>query len=394
MTELVKELDALKTALDGLDQLDSSTAPSAFLDIIKFVATDCRQRLEVFWAKTEKYDSSLGPASRSNALRGTMDKLDWTFCHKEEVVQLQRNLQYYSKVINMLMIRHVAGQVQDMRKETDAVCTQIAERIRDTQDTLADVGKDVSSQGIVASNTQTLITGLHQFIFGEVRSFLADLGQLVNKVFASTQQIFAVVLEIRDSNKVMDTGWTYFQDPFVVEDAFGRKFPVPSEFDYDMLDTIDRRKFQTGVGSQDQEVKAAAHHVAHLRFPLQHTDASLAPTYHHLRSPLIPTPFIPHQQQIALMANHRAMQEMSRLEDLQLQRELKQSVLGYIIDMYQPAYPNNHGFSILICRHMFDRSSSIPAAAALGRRNDREEFIMIRAVTLSSASPELRSGRS
>ncbi|KAI4947529.1 hypothetical protein J4E91_006349 [Alternaria rosae] len=82
------------------------------------------------------------------------------------------------------------------------------------------------------------------------------------------------------------------------------------------------------------------------------------------------------------MANHRAMQEMSRLEDLQLQRELKQSVLEYIIDMYQPAYPNNHGFSILICRHMFDRSSSIPAAAALGRRNDREEFIMIRAVTL------------
>ncbi|KAI4686314.1 hypothetical protein J4E81_008666 [Alternaria sp. BMP 2799] len=84
------------------------------------------------------------------------------------------------------------------------------------------------------------------------------------------------------------------------------------------------------------------------------------------------------------MANHRAMQEMSRLEDLQLQRELKQSVLEYIIDLYQPAYPNNHGFSILICRHVFDRSSSIPAAAALGRRNDRaDEFIMIRAVTLS-----------
>jgi len=32
---------------------------------------------------------------------------------------------------------------------------------------------------------------------------------------------------------------------------------------------------------------------------------------------------------------------------------------------------------------MFDRSSSIPAAAALSHRNDREEFIMIRAVTLS-----------
>ena len=68
---------------------------------------------------------------------------------------------------------------------------------------------------------------------------------------ASTQQIYAVVLEIRDSGRAVNTGWTYFQDPFVVEDAFGHKFPVPSEFDYHMLDTIVRRKFQTGFGAED-----------------------------------------------------------------------------------------------------------------------------------------------
>jgi len=88
-----------------------------------------------------------------------------------------------------------------------------------------------------------------------------------------------------------------------------------------------------------QDVKAAFHHVAHLRFPLQHADNFLAPTYHRLLSPLIPTPFVPHQQQIALMANHRSMQEMSRLEDLQLQRELKQSVLG----MSLPTFPLPEG---------------------------------------------------
>ncbi|KAI4616061.1 hypothetical protein J4E83_006731 [Alternaria metachromatica] len=180
--ELTKELEALKAALDGLDQLDSSAAPSALLDTIKFVAVDCRQRLEVFWAKIEKYESSLGSASRSNALRGTMDKLGWTFCCKEEVVQLQRNVQCYSNAISILMIRHVAEQVQDMKKYTDAFRTQVAERIRDTQHTLTDIGDDVSSQGAVASNVQTLVTGLHQFMFGEVRSFLVDFGQLVNKV--------------------------------------------------------------------------------------------------------------------------------------------------------------------------------------------------------------------
>ena len=68
---------------------------------------------------------------------------------------------------------------------------------------------------------------------------------------ASTQQIYAIVLEIRDSNRAVHTGWTYFQDPFVVEDAFGHKFPVPSEFDYGMLDTIVQRRFQTGFGAED-----------------------------------------------------------------------------------------------------------------------------------------------
>jgi len=176
--ELVTELDALKIALDDLSQLSSSATPSALLDTIK----SCRKRLDEFWAKIKPYEPSLGSSSRSNALRGTKDKLLWTFCQKEEIVQLQRNLQFYSRLINMHLLRHVAEQMQDTRKDRDAVCRQIAERILDTQGTLADVGKEVSSQGVVASNIQSLVTGLHQFIFGEVRSFLADFGHFANNI--------------------------------------------------------------------------------------------------------------------------------------------------------------------------------------------------------------------
>jgi hypothetical protein len=43
----------------------------------------------------------------------------------------------------------------------------------------------------------------------------------------------------------------YFQAPLVVEDAFGCKFPVPSEYDFNLLDTIVRKKFDTGPGSLD-----------------------------------------------------------------------------------------------------------------------------------------------
>jgi len=68
---------------------------------------------------------------------------------------------------------------------------------------------------------------------------------------ASTQQIYAVVLEIRDSRRAVDTGWAFFQDPFVVEDAFGRKFPMPSDFDFYMMEQYIRHRFREGAGSQD-----------------------------------------------------------------------------------------------------------------------------------------------
>lgn len=40
--------------------------------------------------------------------------------------------------------------------------------------------------------------------------------------------------------------WTFLQDPVIVEDALGRKFPVPSEYDFSLLDAIIKRKFQAG----------------------------------------------------------------------------------------------------------------------------------------------------
>ena len=62
------------------------------------------------------------------------------------------------------------------------------------------------------------------------------------------------MLEIKGSLGGVDTRWTFFQAPFMVEDALGFKFPVPSEYDYDLLNTIIKHKFQEGPGSR--EVKA------------------------------------------------------------------------------------------------------------------------------------------
>jgi hypothetical protein len=49
----------------------------------------------------------------------------------------------------------------------------------------------------------------------------------------------------------VDTRWTFFQAPLLVEDALGFKFPVPSEYDFSLLDMIVRHRFQKGEGSLD-----------------------------------------------------------------------------------------------------------------------------------------------
>jgi hypothetical protein len=68
----------------------------------------------------------------------------------------------------------------------------------------------------------------------------------------STQQIYGVVLEIRSAVLSRpDIRWTFFQDPVLVEDALGRKYPVPSEYDFGLLDLIIRHKFDIGPGSTE-----------------------------------------------------------------------------------------------------------------------------------------------
>jgi hypothetical protein len=73
----------------------------------------------------------------------------------------------------------------------------------------------------------------------------------ISRYSVSTQQIYSILLEIRASVTIADTRWTHFQAPFIVEDALGFKFPIPSEYDYDMIDTIVRRRFKEGIGSQE-----------------------------------------------------------------------------------------------------------------------------------------------
>jgi hypothetical protein len=50
------------------------------------------------------------------------------------------------------------------------------------------------------------------------------------------------------SAQFLDTRWRFFQTPYVFEDALGRVYPIPSEFDFDLIRTVIKAYFQKAPG--------------------------------------------------------------------------------------------------------------------------------------------------
>jgi hypothetical protein len=62
-----------------------------------------------------------------------------------------------------------------------------------------------------------------------------------------------MLVEIKSSLAGPDSRWSFFQAPLAVEDALGYKFPVPSEYDFDLLEAVIKQRFKTGPGSLEVE---------------------------------------------------------------------------------------------------------------------------------------------
>lgn len=73
----------------------------------------------------------------------------------------------------------------------------------------------------------------------------------LEKSSVSTQQIYGIVIEIRGYLAAPNTKWTFFQAPLIEEDALGFKFPVPSEYDFELLNAIIKHRFLEGPGSSE-----------------------------------------------------------------------------------------------------------------------------------------------
>ncbi|OBT40995.1 hypothetical protein VE00_08259 [Pseudogymnoascus sp. WSF 3629] len=247
--ELLRELESLNHALKHLDKLSANTR-SASLKSIKYTALSCRLPLERFLGKIQKYDRALGIwGGEANLVKNTADKLRWAFREKDEINKLQSYLNIHIGTINILLAEHGLERMNLASEKGELDQLHIRERLENANSIMERIKDSVVALAIVGRNNTSMLTTLFRMVSGELHSSLKSLGEMVAKVCVSTQQIYTVVLEIRGSLNTPNAKWSFFQDPIIVEDALGFKFPVPSEYDYALLNAIIKHRFLEGPGS-------------------------------------------------------------------------------------------------------------------------------------------------
>ncbi|PVI07738.1 hypothetical protein DM02DRAFT_580489 [Periconia macrospinosa] len=250
--ELMRELRSLEKALQHLDNLQNdSSSQDRTVQSIKFAALSCRQPLEQFFAKIKKFDGTLDVWAKGQTSKSIVRKVHWGLGMKSEVTKLQGYLNLHIATINMLLAEHSLEKMSLAQKRADSDSSQVREMLDAAQDGIERIRNTVVGQAVLIQHTHAAMRSLMNMICGEFRTSWTSLGQTVAQLCVSMQQMYGVVLEIKASITPVDTRFTFFQTPLACEDALGFKYPIPSEWDYGMVENHIRYRFREGIGSRD-----------------------------------------------------------------------------------------------------------------------------------------------
>lgn len=178
--ELVKDLKAFDTSLQHLDHIDDDTNASVHVSPIQIAITNCRLRLERFLSRVKRYERSLGSASHASTLRATSDKIGWHFGRKDQIERLRRDIQICHSIISLHLARYSLERLEILRGTTEIDFSHTSEQLHHAQTILEHINKENLSQAVVLRDVQTLLRDIHQFVFGDIKSILIRLLQLIN----------------------------------------------------------------------------------------------------------------------------------------------------------------------------------------------------------------------
>ena len=170
---------SVNQALNQLDKLKGHGDQAIAIDQIKCAALTCREPIEQFLTKIQKYEKSLGLGKSGNKIRDVGRKVQYALEKKEEANRLRHYLNLHIGTINALMLQISLVRLDVASEES----RDTKDRIQSCSRQLKEVKGNAEAQVLAVRENKSIIYKLLKMVNGEVVAPLKTLSQTVAKVW-------------------------------------------------------------------------------------------------------------------------------------------------------------------------------------------------------------------
>ncbi|PQE03553.1 kinetoplast-associated kap protein [Rutstroemia sp. NJR-2017a BVV2] len=266
---VASKLGFLDRAIRDVNRLEPVAGLEVTLEAIKTTALSCQVPLLKYLEDIRRSSKSLGAGKSSGVMKDVFLKMKWQVSKKlEAAMRLEAEIVAYLGAINLLLglykIKVDTLAEKRARSTFESLTTTIANLHNQSQTVYKNVAlvryQVEQSTSIIrteiketSKGTSQALKSLQQNCSATVSEFLkraGTLSEITLRTCSNLSDIYNNVLWIRTRLSEPDTRHTWLQEPMRWEDAYGRVFPIPVEFDYAMMEGALRGKFREGRGKK------------------------------------------------------------------------------------------------------------------------------------------------
>ena len=170
---------SVNQALNQLDKLKGHGDQAIAIDQIKCTALTCREPIEQFLAKIQKYEKSLGLGKSVNRISDAGRKIQYALGKRDEANRLRHYLSLHFGAINTLMLQNSLERLNVASEENRETIDEIQGCSRE----LKEVKGNAEAQVLAIRENKSMIEKLSRMVNGEIAAPLKTLSQTVAKVW-------------------------------------------------------------------------------------------------------------------------------------------------------------------------------------------------------------------
>ncbi|PVH68040.1 hypothetical protein DL98DRAFT_662356, partial [Cadophora sp. DSE1049] len=265
---ITNKLGFLDRAIRDVNRLEPVEGLEPALEAIKTTALSCQSPLLEYLENIRRYDKSLGPGQSCGVMKDVFLKMKWQVSKKmEAAMKLEAEIVVYLGAINLLLglyklkvdtvteqratrrFESLTKTIANLHIQTHTVSKNLAQVQYQVEQGTHVLRKDIEES---SKQTSQALKSLQQNFSATVSGFLIRVGlpEVTLQTYSKICEIHNTVLWVRNRLSQPDTRHTWLQEPMRWEDAYGRVFPIPAEFDYPMMEGALRGHFRDGRGKK------------------------------------------------------------------------------------------------------------------------------------------------